>query len=53
MKSSAIYTPNAYIRGYLQGSENGRVHVVTIGVNIAKRNITTGLFGLMSPLILV
>jgi hypothetical protein len=25
VKSSAIYTPNARIRGYLQGSENGRV----------------------------
>jgi hypothetical protein len=33
-----------YVRCYLQGSENGRV--VTIEVNIAKRNITTGLFGL-------
>jgi hypothetical protein len=33
-----------YVRGYLQGNENGRV--VTIEVNIAKRNITTGLLGL-------
>jgi hypothetical protein len=32
-----------YVRGYLQGSENGRV--VTIG-DQRERNITTGLFGL-------
>ena len=35
----------------MQGSENGRV--VTIGVNIAKRNITTGIFGLKGNIIIV